>query len=169
MSELDIKGLSEEFDIDIIQEEAKDIRHNVSNINSNSNDSDELLMENIKKANDILDTLKEEVDSDSDFSARTMEVGALLVNSITNAIDKVYMKNFNSQSLHIKKQMIYLKQKELDLKKLGTSGREGVSSQNIIITDREAVLKFLDNNKNITPKMLKNDVKEASGEDDEKQ
>ena len=101
--------LSEEFNVTNIIDE--DI---IEHVTPQTNNPDSIIMNNIDNANTVLDKIITELNS-GNFSARLAEVAGQLVNAVTTATEKIYMKGFNIETLQIKKSMIHLKERELEL------------------------------------------------------
>lgn len=148
------RRLEEEFNLDTATEQLIDDIDNMSNT-PDINNADSILAENIRKANILLDKVLEESQREG-ISARMAEVGSYLVNAITVAVEKVYTKNFQNSSLQTKYRMLNLKERELEFKLRALElqiGRPSVQN-NVIIADREAVLKFLRENREERQKLI---------------
>lgn len=132
---LDRRGLQNEFDMEPIEEE-------VRNISKRLQDNPvEILKENIDRANDILDLLEREMEN-GNLSARMAEVSGQLINSITNASKEIISGTNYSTYLQIRKKMLELKKWEIEIKEKQMKKPERKS--NLIIADREAILKLMD-------------------------
>jgi len=106
------------------------------------NEPDKILERNITKANAILDKVMLEMKG-GNFSARMAEVASLLVNSVTTAVDKVYAKKAGIDNLLVKQKMLDLKEKERVFKESVLSAKKGKPTKGLIITDRESIMKAL--------------------------
>jgi hypothetical protein len=141
------RRLEEEFNIDTATEEIVSSIENMSVV-PDINEADKLLAENIYKANLLLDKVVDEAQREG-ITPRMAEVGSYLANAVTVAVEKIYTKNFQNSSLQIKHRMLNLKEKELELKLRALelhAGRPTVQ-HNVIIADRESVLKLLKENR----------------------
>lgn len=152
MSELNRNNLAEEFDIEneeIEIETFKEILVKAKELEDPNN----VLTSVIEKAGRFLDLVERECVNGA-MSARYSEVAATLINAITTAANSIATINsvwFNDElkQVRIKQRDRELdqKDKELELKKmyynnqLGDNG--GTTNNNVIVTDRESVLKFL--------------------------
>jgi len=134
---LDRSNLQEEFDMEPLEDEVKDITSRLSE------DPMEALKDNIDRANDILDILEREMRS-GNLSARMAEVSGQLINSVTNASKEIISGINYSKYLQIRSKMVQLKELEIQLKERQL---KKPSSQNIIVTDRESVLRLLEDRK----------------------
>ena len=134
MAELDLENLADEFGIESEVEDFKiDVEKHLERININEPDS--ILIENLAKANAILDRIIYEMNSGK-FSARMVEVSSQIMNLVAGITGQMYKKISEEKSLQMKQNMLELKQKMLKI-------NNGAKNQNIIITDRETVLRFL--------------------------
>jgi len=129
-------------------------------------DPDVILQKNINKANILLDNILDGLNIK--VTVGMAEVASLLINSITNAVDKMYAGSFNFDSVQVKKGMMGLKEKELLIRDKallikGGSGNESntvpTQNNNILIADREAVMELLKDSevkKQLTNEEVKN-------------
>ena len=138
MSELNRQGLSEEFDLEKVENQP------ITTIYEEGEDPDEIIKKNIDRANRILDQVEEEL-VNGNFSARLVEVASKTMDSITNAVSQIQSTVYNQDYLQLKARVIELKEEELEYK-VKNLKKPTVGSQNIIFTDRESVLKALKNN-----------------------
>ena len=114
---------------------------------SEISDPDVVISTNINKANAILDRVINEINR-SGMTPRLGEVASQLISTINQAAGQIYTKEFDFGSLRIKKKMLDLKEREVLLKeRISGNGRGGTVNQNIIVTDRETVLRLLKENK----------------------
>ena len=102
-----------------------------------------VLKNNIDRANEILDTVKEEL-TGGNFSARLVEVAGQLINSITAATKEIFDKEYKDKYLDIRQQVVNLKERQIEI--LSANGRRP-ATQNLIIASREDVLKLLKDEK----------------------
>lgn len=137
MKMLDRENLNFEFDMEPIEMVEKSSGHNTDPIDT--------LKGNIDRANDVLDLLEMELRS-GNMSARMAEVYGQLVNSVTNASKEIISGMNYKAYLQIREKMIRLKELEIKIKEKQVVRP---SSQNIIVTDRESVLKLLEENRKI--------------------
>lgn len=131
---LDRKGLQDEFDMDPLEEEIKNVSRELQD------GPIETLKVNIDRANDILDLLEKEMQN-GNLSARIAEVSGQLINSITNASKEIISGTNYSTYLQIRKKMLELKKWEIEIKEKQLKKPE---RSNLIIADREAILKLMD-------------------------
>lgn len=119
------------------------------------NDPDEIIKANIDRANRILDRVEVEM-MNGNFSSRLVEAAAKCMEAITNAVSQIQSTSYNIDYLQIKQRMVKLKENELDFKVKSSLNRGDktpmIGNQNIIITDRESLLRTLQNQR---PKEIK--------------
>ena len=142
MPKINEEKLAEELEMEILEAEITEIRDNlnINNVKSRAN-PDEVLSDNIDRANRILDILEDNARESNKISARTAEVMAQLINSVTNAANSIISDEYNQAYLQIRNSVLRLKEKEIQIKQIG-SGRSGTTQQ-ILVTDRESILKIL--------------------------
>ncbi len=110
---------------------------------------DGIIKANIERANNMLDRVEDEMDR-GNFNSRMVEVFSKLVDSVTTAASQIQSSSYNSDYLVLKEKLAALKEIEVKAKvKNITSGGGGThkteieNQQNIIVTDRESILKVL--------------------------
>lgn len=156
MSDINRENLADEFDIENTEVEIETFRE-VLNKAKELEDPNNVLTSIIDKAGRFLDMVERESVNGA-MSARYMEVAAQLVNSMITAANSIATINstwFNDElkQIRIKQRDRELdqKDKELEIKQAyynqkAVEGGSG-SSQNIIVTDRESIMKFLEGKK----------------------
>ena len=135
MPTVDKEKLSDAFDIEYIEEEVKSISSNISG----SNDPNDILFDNIDRANNILDEIESEINR-GNISARMAEVAGQLINSVTNATAQIMTDKYNMKYLKLRENIVKLKEYEVKLKSKGLGAPR---SRELIIATREDVLKIL--------------------------
>lgn len=106
---------------------------------------EDILRANIEKANEILDIAMSSI-SNGVATPRMLEVAAKLVDSVTNAAEKLIGAGFDLESLLLKERLIKLKETELMLKS-NADGAPKTLNQNIIVSSREDLLKLFQSKK----------------------
>lgn len=142
MTTLDRQGLEEEFNMEPVEPEIVDDERDEFELEwEDSQESVRVIKNNVERANEILDQIQSEM-ANGNFSARLVEVASQMINSITHA-EKVIIddKNYNKY-LDIRKAIVLLKKREVDIKALAKSTPK---NQNLIVASREDVLKLLQN------------------------
>ncbi|MFA5025005.1 MAG: hypothetical protein WC503_00660 [Candidatus Shapirobacteria bacterium] len=117
----------------------------VFNIPEEKESPEDLLRANIEKANEILNIAMSNISAGL-ATPRMLEVAAKLVDSVTNAAEKLIGAGFDLESLLLKERLIKLKEKELMLKS-NTDGVPKTLNQNIIVSSREDLLKLFQSKK----------------------
>lgn len=124
---------------------------------------DEIIYENIDKANLLLDkiissvtnidTTTEEVSGKKkkkDINARLLEVAGQLIDKITSAANSISSTEIDYADIQLKHITLLNKQKELDWKmNKNPSSSEKNTEKQVIITDRETILNMIKNKKEI--------------------
>lgn len=164
---VDLDALAQEFNMDINENLNVDDFIDTSNLSASEvSDPDIVISTNINKANAILDRVINEINR-AGMTPRLGEVASQLISTINQAAGQIYTKEFDFGSLRIKKKMLDLKEREVLLKERAlSSGKGGTVNQNIILTDRETVLRLLKEKKEETKLLEQN---EGEGEYDGEQ
>ncbi len=144
MKKMNEEKIAEILDIEVLEGEVSDIRNSLS-INIIKDTPDQILKDNIQRANRILDILEEDAYDKKTISARKAEVMGQLINSVTNAANSVITDEYNKEYLQIRKSVIQLKEKEMRIKEIGHG--EGGVSERLLVTDRETILQILKDGK----------------------
>lgn len=140
MTELNRKKLSEEFSLDLTDD--KNIDKFLEDIKppKDADDPDDILRENIQRANRFLDKVENEIE-EGNFSARMLEVAGQLLNSVTAAASQIQSSGYNDAYLQVREKLVSLKQVELELKRRKLEkGSSGTTKQQMIIASREDIL-----------------------------
>jgi DNA primase len=138
MPDLNRRSLEEVFDISAA-EPVQPVLYS-----PDEEDPDTIIRANIDRANRILDRVEEEM-LNGNFNSRLVEVASKCIDSVTNAVSQIQSTSFNTDHLQLKQRMIELKENELEYKIKNLGKPTHVGSQNIIFTDRESILKALQN------------------------
>ena len=144
-----IDSLENEFNIQEVRSEVATLRDRIKNLDSYS-DPNEVLKQNIDRANALLDRLENEIDNPTSMPrggiARLIEVSATMINAITTAANSMMSMTFNDQDNEYKSKVLTLKESELKIKKLAANKQpQGALTQNnqIILTSRNDLLDLL--------------------------
>lgn len=139
--ELDLTTLDEAFGINYNNLPKSIEPEEREEIEINYDDPVDILKGNIKKANNILDKIQNEIDS-GNFTARMVEVAGNIINGITAASKEIIGKENYEGYLEVRKEINALKEREVVIKE--RSGVKGTTTnQNIIVTSREDLLKIM--------------------------
>jgi hypothetical protein len=136
MKNINDKCLSEEFNMEYVEAEVKEVRKELSGIDI----PDQILFANVLRANRILDKLEECQEGKKSFSTRAAEVASQLINAVTQATSQIMTDTYNKGYLQLRQDLVKLKELEIKIKQRAISTPR---SQNLILADRESVLKFL--------------------------
>jgi hypothetical protein len=141
MPSLNRKNISDELGIDFVE---NNVYMNCENeLEYDNSSTEEILRKNISRANRILDRVEFEMNN-GNFQARLVEVAGQLINSVSTAVANLNLTEYNLQYLELRNRIVSLKEFEVKLKERNSSG---VTNQNIIVTDRETILRMLENKK----------------------
>jgi hypothetical protein len=147
--QVNVDLLNSEFDIEISSnldktvQEVKEMRKELKELESDLPDADQIIYDNIERANRILDTIEFDI-SNGDHSARLLEVVGQLINAVTSAATSITGISYNQQLIDHKNRMLDIKEKELAVKGI-VKGAENVNiTNNNLVMTREDLLKMLD-------------------------
>lgn len=159
--DLSLSKLEEEFNITNVERNADDmslesVKKNIEDIISDislDEDPDKILLDNISRANRLLDEVEGQV-TRGNFSSRVLEVASQLIDSVTKATSEIRSSQQQELYLRLRDEMLKLKKVEtvLKAKKVLSDGNKRGSEQptrerEIIVTDRETILKMLEDGK----------------------
>ena len=146
MEEINDKSLSESLEVSAMESEITDIVGDLERSEENDDgDVNNILKDNIDRANRILNKVENVIDNGT-LNARLVEAAGLLINSVTNSASQIQTGGYNIKYLQLRKKLVGLKELEIKTKKkLPDGSKEGTGGNKIILTDRETILKFLDN------------------------
>lgn len=147
-------NLSDEFEIEDVAIEIKTFKDILKEIKEIPNPT-KVVAAAIDKATTFIDLIHSEV-VNGEMSPRYMEVAAGLINTIiqssgflSNDTQQVFENKMKVIGVDQKDREIEIKQKELEIKEIyyNTKHIGGGEEKNVIITDYNSILKFLDDKK----------------------
>ena len=147
-------NLSDEFEIEDVAIEIKTFKDILKEIKEIPNPT-KVVAAAIDKATTFIDLIHSEV-VNGEMSPRYMEVAAGLINTIiqssgflSNNTQQVFENKMKEIGVDQKDREIEIKQKELEIKEIyyNTKHIGGGEEKNVIITDYNSILKFLDDKK----------------------
>ncbi len=142
--ELNLDALNDSFDIDTSDLNLPIDQDTFEEVEIDYDDPVSILKGNIKKANQFLDKIQNEMVA-GNFTARMAEVAGNLINSITAASKEIIGDTNYQKYLGIREELAKLKEREVIIKeKSGVKGGNIKNQQNIIVTNREDLLKIMD-------------------------
>lgn len=142
------KILEQEFDMtdSTTEQEIQQMRNSIEEaeqIAENMENPDEILLNNIERANRFLDMAEAEVGRGG-INARLLEVCSQLINSVTSAANSIVGSSQSDAELEIKQKRLELEERKLAVKEaLGSKQPISGNTFNVITTDRESVLKYI--------------------------
>ena len=131
--EINRNGLEEEFNMDNIENDIDRLEP------VNVDDPEEVIKSNIERAERILNILESELNR-GNITARMMEVGSTLINSVTSSAKELISGKNYERYLQIRESLVKYKYDELEYKK---NKKEQPTNQNLIIANREDILKII--------------------------
>lgn len=145
---IDLDALAQEFNMDEGISSINDDPIDLDNLSSsNLSNPDEVISTNINKANAILDRVIVEINR-AGMTPRLGEVASQLITTINQAAGQIYTKELDVSNLLIKHKMLELKEREVQIKEMvAKMNKPNTVNQNLIVTDRESILKLLRENK----------------------
>ncbi len=133
--------IKSEYEINKIQN-VVDMRKELKDIQEDYPDSDKIILDNIDRANRILDIIEYDIKG-GDHSARLLEVVGQLINAVTSAATSVTGISYNQQIIDNKNRALDIKEKEIDVKSI-IKGSENVNiTNNNLIMSREELLEMI--------------------------
>lgn len=118
-------------------------------------DPDNILYQNIDRANRFLDILENEITAEDPEGntpkkkniSRLFEVSAQLINAITSATQSIVGSQKDDMEYQYKLEMLELKNKELAIKHALKGGEAYTTNNNLIVSSREDILDLISNQK----------------------
>jgi len=152
--QVNTSSLDEAFGIDNTENtekqliQVKEMRTTLENLNDGDEPStDTILLENVERANRLLDKLEQTILT-GDTSARLFEVAATLMNTISQSTAGIVGADNDIQKNEMQMRIVTLKEQEFELKKMIQNKKSNgdsapVTNNNILVTDRESLLKMI--------------------------
>jgi len=147
--QLDMNSLNYEFNIDIVSnnidkqiEEVKNLKEELTNLEDNIVDSDQILIDNIERANRILDKIEVDINN-GNSSARLIEVVGQLINAVTSAATSITGISYNQQVIDTKNRALDIKEKEIAVKGIVKNADNVNITTNNLVMSREELLKLI--------------------------
>lgn len=150
------EDLNEIFDIEEMKNELDEITNNINDCEIKDENSEEILRRNIKRAENLLDHIENEIEREtSNLTARLLETAANLINCITMASNSLISNSISLEETNQKAEILDLKKLEYDLKKQkitkelenkNYSGENKITN-NILVSSREELLEWIKNKK----------------------
>lgn len=145
--------LNKTFNIDLTSnnfekeiEEVKSMKKELQSLEKDLPDVDQIILDNIDRANKLLDKLEEQI-LNGNISARMVEVCGQLINAVTNAATSITGINYNQQVIDNKNRALDIKEKEIAVK-IATGQIKGAKEVNItnnnLVMNREQLLKMME-------------------------
>ena len=147
--QLNVEMLDREFNIDIQTsnfsdqiDEINEMRKELTNIEENLPDVDQIIFDNIERANRFLDKIEDNM-TRGDLSARLLEVTGQLINAVTTAAISVTGIGYNQQIIDNKNRALDIKEKDIAVKSVIKGVKEVNITNNNLTMSREDLLKMI--------------------------
>lgn len=140
--------LEKEFHIDTAERRRQDMQE-ITNMRNQlqtslaNSDPDTILVDNIERANNLLDRAEAAIMNGGETNARMYEVCAQLINAITSASVSIQNSSFGNQKHEYNMRLLAVKEGELAVKKALAGEKGEKSSDKVIVMDRESLLKMI--------------------------
>jgi hypothetical protein len=144
-NELDLEGLDEIFSDGEESNMMKEQKKVEFETDIDYDDALDALKKNIHNANKLLEKIQEEMNN-GNFSARLAEVAGNVLNSVTQASKEIISDKNYEKYMEVRRQLAELKKKEVDIKQAKLV-RPASQTNNILVTNREDLLKMLEDKK----------------------
>lgn len=147
MSDLNFDELEKEFNLEKTTKKISLMRETLDELDESLDDSNEIIKSNIRRANRLLDAAENQLEID--FNSRILEGCSRLIAEITTAANVLINNDIQNQNFDIKERTLDLKEFEVKLKAEKMSElpiNQTNIQQNIVLTDRESLLKMLSDN-----------------------
>jgi len=150
--QVNTQALNKEFNIDIYNDdldkqiqEVQEMRKELADIDKDAIDSDQIIMDNINRANRILDIVETNIKA-GDHSARFIEVAGQLINTVTTAATSITGISYNQQLIDTKNRALDIKEKEVTVKGIVKNADNVNITNNNLVMSREDLLKMINEN-----------------------
>lgn len=128
--------------IDKQVQEVDEMRKEIQVLSDDLPDADQLIIDNIDRANRILDKIEDNLDR-GELSARLFEVTGQLINAVTAAATSITGISYNQQSIDIKTRALDIKEAENEVKSLVKGAKEVNITNNNLTMSREKILEMI--------------------------
>jgi hypothetical protein len=147
--QLNISSLNKEFDINIqttnFTEQINEInkmRKDLNDIESTLPDVDQIIYDNIDRANRLLDNIEIDINK-GNTNARLLEVTGQLINAVTVAATSITGIGYNQQIIDSKNRALDIKEQEVAVKSAVLGAKEVNITNNNLTMSREDLLKMI--------------------------
>jgi hypothetical protein len=141
----EVTGEIIDVDVDKAVADVKEMRKELTSIEESLPDVDQIILENIERANRFLDRIETEV-MNGNGSATMMESCATLINAVTTAATSITGISYNNDLLEIRRGELAVREKKLTIDAMKGNTPTSVTgdvniTQNTITMTREELLK----------------------------
>lgn len=127
--------------------EVKVLKNEIKNIEDSLPDVDQIILNNIDRANNILDKVETQI-INGNMTGTMLEACATLINAVTSAATSVTGISYNNEMLDIKREELRIRDKKVMMDSIKdntptqVTGDVNITNQNLVMT-REELLKEL--------------------------
>jgi hypothetical protein len=154
-SQVNTTILEQEFDLDTTEDRQAEIdaiadMRNQLMVAGQADDPDTIILSNIERANNLLDTAQHAINNGGHTNARLFEVCAQLINAVTSAATSVQNTSFGIMKHEYNMEMIEVKKQEVAVKAILANDKTNKPSGgipangNVVVMTREALLNMID-------------------------
>lgn len=124
-------------EVDAMRKELKDLVKDVPDV-------DQIILDNIDRANRLLDKLEDDITGDrGSYSASLMESVATLINAVTSAANSVTGISVGQETIRQKERALDLKEREIGLKSIIKGADNVTVNNNNLVMNREDLMKMI--------------------------
>lgn len=146
--DLEIK-IADDDDPETQLQEISNMRKEIQELSKNASpDPDSILHTNIERANRLLDKAEDSLETGG-IDNRRLEVMSQLINAITTASSSIMGESYNQQVLENKTRELDIKEQQVLLKQTIKGEPAQVTQNNLIVTNREDLLKMIGEEQNV--------------------
>jgi hypothetical protein len=154
-SQVNTTILEQEFNLDTSEDRQAEIdaiaeMRNQLMIAGQADDPDTIILSNIERANNLLDTAQHAINNGGHTNARLFEVCAQLINAVTSAATSVQNTSFGIMKHEYNMKMVEVKEREVAVKailaneKANKPSGGGNTDGKVVVMTREALLDMID-------------------------
>lgn len=128
--------------------EIRNMRNELEKVVANTPDPDKMLIDNIDRANGLLDVAQRSIENGGETNARMYEVCAQLINAITSAAASISGNTFSTLKHEQSMEALRIKEREIDVKEIIAREKAGQKSKtgrgSVMVMDRESLLRMME-------------------------
>jgi hypothetical protein len=127
-----------------ITDEVKAMRKELKDLEDDLPDVDQFIVDNINRANRILDKVEEDITGDrGNYTASLIEACSNLINTVTSAANSITGITVGQEQLRQKERALDIKEKEVAIKGIMKGDGNVTVNNNSLIMNREELMKMI--------------------------